>query len=287
MANELALTAITRSSFSFNSVRSDFEGWLKDAGSSEVTIRSYVAAIQKWLKVLALNPGVRPVVMWQRSQLSASTKRVIGYACRRYEMFASEVMGERIDLGIPSRLPVASRPNPKPISDKHLRELSIAAKKLFPLETSFSFRAWLHFLNETGCRRTESEIDWSCVRLVAPQCCGAREDRGARTASKSQDDSNPAIFISPQEIGSMDGMSVAKVERRSSILALQKSCPEDRSAGSSASLAASSTTDKAVQFNARKQSSPRAFFCWPIESISLQYYYRVSLEEKRNLLTVK
>ena len=84
-------------------------------------------------------------------------------ACRRYEMFASEVMGERIDLGIPSRLPVASRPNPKPISDKHLRELSIAAKKLFPLETSFSFRAWLHFLNETGCRRTESEIDWSCV----------------------------------------------------------------------------------------------------------------------------
>src|SRR5271165_1001134 len=104
------------------------------------------------------------------------------------------------------------------------------------------------------------------LRLVAPQCCAAREDRGARTASKSQDDSNPAIFISPQEIGSMDGMSVAKAERRSSILALQKSCREDRSPRSSASLAASSTTDKAVQFNARKQSSPRAFFCWPIES---------------------
>ena len=65
----------------------------------------------------------------------------------------------------------------------------------------------------------------------------------------------------------MDGMSVAKAERRSSILALQKSCREDRSPRSSASLAASSTTDKAVQFNARKQSSPRAFFCWPIESI--------------------
>ena len=65
----------------------------------------------------------------------------------------------------------------------------------------------------------------------------------------------------------MDGMSVAKAERRSSILALQKSCREDRSPGTSASLAASSTTDKAVQFNARKQSSPRAFFCRPIESI--------------------
>ena len=175
MSEEVVLTvinetAIKGTTFSFDSVRSEFEGWLKDAGASQTTIRSYAAAIQKWLKVLALSPGVRPAVVWQRSQLSASTKRVIGYACRRYEMFASEVMGERIDLGIPSRLPVASRPNPKPISDKDLRELSIAAKKLFPLETSFSFRAWLHFLNETGCRRTESEIDWSCVdsQLLIP-----------------------------------------------------------------------------------------------------------------------
>lgn len=144
MSEQLVLTAINETAikgttFSFDSVRSEFEGWLKDAGASQTTIRSYAAAIQKWLKVLALSPGVRPAVVWQRSQLSASTKRVIGYACRRYEMFASEVMGERIDLGIPSRLP--------------------------------------------------------------------------------------------------------------------------------ASLAASSPTDKAVQFNARKQSSPRAFFCWPIESI--------------------
>src|SRR5208283_3451855 len=154
MSEEVVLTVINGTAFSFNSVRSEFEGWLKDAGASQTTIRSYAAAIQKWLRVLALSPEVRPAVVWQRSQLSASTKRVIGYACRRCEMFASEVMGERIDLGIPSRLPVASRPNPKPISDKDLRELSIAAKKLFPLETSFSFRAWLHFLNETGCRRT-------------------------------------------------------------------------------------------------------------------------------------
>ena len=154
MSQELVLTGINRTSFSFNSVRSDFEGWLKDAGASQTTIRSYAAAIQKWLKILALSPGVRPAVVWQRSQLSASIKRVIGYACRRYSTFTSEVLGDRIDLGIPSRLPAASRPNPKPISDKHLRELGIAAKQLFPIETSYSFRVWLQFVNETGCRRS-------------------------------------------------------------------------------------------------------------------------------------
>ena len=162
MSQELVLTVIN-TTFEFNSVRNDFESWLRDAGASEVTIRSYVAAIQKWLKILALNPGVRPVVVWQRSNASASVKRVVGYACRRYTIFASEVFDQRIDLGIPSRLPAASRPNPKPISEKHLRELGIAAKQLFPVETSLSFRVWIQFLNETGCRRSESEIDWSCI----------------------------------------------------------------------------------------------------------------------------
>jgi hypothetical protein len=95
MFQELVLTGIN-TTFTFNSVQSDFEGWLKDAGASEVTIRSYVAAIQKWLKVLALSPTVRPVVVWQRSQLSASVKRVVGYACRRYATFASEASGSMI-----------------------------------------------------------------------------------------------------------------------------------------------------------------------------------------------
>ena len=163
MSDGLVLTVINRTTLSFNSVRSEFEGWLHDAGASQTTIRSYVAAIQKWLKILDLSPGVCPATVWQRSQLSASIRRVVGYACRRYSTFTSAVLGEGIDLGIPSRLPTASRPNPKPISDKHLRELGIAAKQLFPIETSFSFRVWLQFVNETGCRRTESEIDWNSI----------------------------------------------------------------------------------------------------------------------------
>jgi len=105
-------------------------------------------------------------------------------------------------------------------------------------------------------------IDWLRRSVVVRGKTG-----GARTAAESQDDSNPSIFIPPEKIGALDRMPVADAERRSPILPVQESCREDRPIGSSASLAASSTTDKAVQFNARKQSSPRAFFCWPIESI--------------------
>jgi hypothetical protein len=69
--------------------------------------------------------------------------------------FATTIRGShriirmRKRLGIPSRLPAASRPNPRPISDSELQQLSIVAKKLFPPETSLSFCVWLQFTNET------------------------------------------------------------------------------------------------------------------------------------------
>jgi integrase len=286
MAQPLVLTAIN-TTFTFCSVRSDFERWLKDAGASEITVRSYVAAVQKWLKVLALSPEVRPAVIWQRSQLSASIKRVVGYACRRYEMFAAEVLGQRIDLGIPSRLPVASRPNPKPISDKHLRELCIAAKQLFPVETSFSFRVWLQFLNETGCRRSESEIDWSSVdwlhrSVVVRGKTGERELPLSRkmiralqflfrrrrsapwTGCRSQILSAGVLYClfkkAADKIGRPDLRPHLMRHRR-----LTRLC--------SSALGANPLL--VLSFAGQSSLS------------SLQYYYRVSLEEKRRLLTVK
>jgi hypothetical protein len=68
----------------------------------------------------------------------------------------------------------------KPISDDGLQQLSRAAKKLFPRETALSFRVWLHFLDETGCRRSESEIDWTAIdwsrhSVVVSGKTGARE----------------------------------------------------------------------------------------------------------------
>ncbi|MBV8279873.1 MAG: site-specific integrase [Verrucomicrobia bacterium] len=286
MSQELVLTAIN-TTFKFCSVRSDFEGWLKDAGASEITIRNYVAAIQKWLKVLALSPEERPAVIWQRSQMSASIKRVVGYACRRYAMFAAEVLGQRIDLGTPSRLPVASRPNPKPICDKQLRELSIAAKKIFPKETSISFRVWLQFLNETGCRRSESEIDWSSIdwlrrSVIVRGKTGERELPLSRkmirtlqflfrrrrsapwTGCRSQMLSAGVLYClfkkAAEKIGRPDLRPHLMRHRR-----LTRLC--------SSALG----TDPLLVLSFAGQSSLS----------SLQYYYRVSLEEKRRLLTVK
>ncbi len=287
MSQELVLTVINRTSLSFNSVRSEFEAWLHDAGASQTTIRSYVAAIQKWLKILALSPGVRPTLVWQRSRLSASIRRVVGYACRRYSTFALEVLGEGIDLGIPSRLPTASRPNPKPISDKHLRELGIAAKQLFPVETSFSFRVWLQFVNETGCRRTESEIDWNSIDWLR-RCVVVRGKTGERelplirrmirslqflflrrgsapwTGSRSQKLSAGVLYCLFKKAAQKIGRPVLRPHllrhRR-----LTRLC----------SSALGSNPLLVLSFAGQSSLS------------SLQYYYRVSLEEKRSLLTVK
>ena len=286
MSEPLVLTAIN-TTFTFRSVRSDFEGWLKDAGASETTIRSYVAAIQKWLKILALSPEVRPAVVWQRSQLSASIKRVVGYACRRYAMFAAEVLGQRIDLGIPSRLSVASRPNPKPISDNQLRELSIASKKIFPKETSISFRVWLQFLNETGCRRSESEIDWSSVDWLRRSVV-VRGKTGERELPLSRKMIRTLQFLFRRR------RSVPWTGCRSQIL----------SAGVLYCL-----FKKAAEKIGRPDLRPHLIrhrrltrlcssvlgtnpllvlsFAGQSSLSSLQYYYRVSLDEKRRLLTVK
>jgi hypothetical protein len=77
MSQELVLTVINET-FEFNSVRNEFEGWLKDSGASGVTVRSYLAAVQKWLKILALHPRVRPAVVWQRSTFcSGETRRSV------------------------------------------------------------------------------------------------------------------------------------------------------------------------------------------------------------------
>jgi hypothetical protein len=162
MSQELVLTVINESK-RFESIRSEFATRLTTCGASNITVANYCAAIRRWLGVLAQNPGVRPALLWQRALLSSAMKRITGYACRRYTAFLEEVLGESIHPGIPSRLPAASRPNPRPISDSELQQLSIVAKKLFPPETSLSFRVWLQFTNETGCRRTEGDIDWDSV----------------------------------------------------------------------------------------------------------------------------
>jgi integrase len=212
---------------------------------------------------------------------------VVGYACRRYATFASEVLGERIDLGIPSRLPAASRPNPKPISDKEFRKLSIAAKQLFPIETSFSFRVWLQFLNETGCRRSESEIEWSCIDWLRRSVV-VRGKTGERELPLGRKMIRTLQFLFLRR------RSVPWTGCRSQVLSAAVLYTLFKKAA--VAIGRPDLRPHLMRHRRLTKLCSSALGCNPLLVLSfagqsslssLQYYYRVSLEEKRRLLTVK
>ena len=77
MPVELVLTAINTTTSTFDSVRADFEEWLKGVGASEITARNYCAAIRRWLETLTSNTDLRPAIVWQRASLPPTMKRMI------------------------------------------------------------------------------------------------------------------------------------------------------------------------------------------------------------------
>ena len=140
-----------------------FEKWLFGSGASPVTVENYSRAVTAWLGVLEANEG-HPGAIWGRWNVGIATKRMTGFACRRYAEYVEETSGETLDLGIPKRLPAASRPNPQPVSDDDLGKLLRTAKAILPQETGFSVRVWLRFIESLGLRRSESEISWNDVK---------------------------------------------------------------------------------------------------------------------------
>jgi integrase len=140
-----------------------FKEWLKETGASDVTIQNYTRAVVRWSLVLEENKSLRPAEVWRQSHTTRAMKRMTGYACRRWSEFCRSVFDETADFGVPSRLPSGSTPNPRPVTNDEFRRLLLAAKQILPRRTSYSFRAWLHFCEQTGVRRTESDIDWNSV----------------------------------------------------------------------------------------------------------------------------
>lgn len=103
-----------------------------------------------------------------------------GYSCRQYEEFTRQVFGIRDDTGVPTRLPNYPRVNPREVTNREKRQLLLAAKFLLPIETAFSFRCWLQFLDETAARRGESvihfeQIDWQRNTVMLRGKTGIRE----------------------------------------------------------------------------------------------------------------
>ena len=158
METKRVLTSLNTSSAEKDQIEG-FKTWLAETGASEATVGNYGRAVGVWLEILK-GSELRPAAAWLRWPAPKSIKRLTGYASRRYAEYLKAMTGEGIDLGVPERLPAASKPAPRPVSDGELEALLMTAKRLLPRSTSFSFRVWLRLLDELGVRRGESDLTW-------------------------------------------------------------------------------------------------------------------------------
>jgi integrase len=284
MTNNVALTSINESA-RFELVRDDFGTWLKSSGASDVTVTTYLALTGKWLRSLNEDQGNRPAIVWQRSQMPESMKRLTGYACRRYRASVFEVLGEEIELGVPSRLPIGTRPNPNPISDDDLQGLHRAAKKLYPRETALSFRVWLHFMNETSCRRSESDIDWPAINW-SQRSVLVRGKTGERELPLSSQMMRRLQFLflrggsypwSGYRGQRLSGQVLYYLLKRAAKFIGRSELTPHLIRHRRLTKLCSSETNSLLILSFAGSSS----------LASLQYYYRVSLEERRRLLDLK
>jgi integrase len=142
----------------------NFATWLLETGASRITAENYGRAVVRWLGIMQTHSSLRPAQVWLRWSGTPAMKRITGYALRRWREYNESILGLLIDIGVPSRLPAASAPRPRPISDQELRLLRLKAKSLLPVRIGNSFRVWLAMVEELGLRRSESEIGWDQVQ---------------------------------------------------------------------------------------------------------------------------
>lgn len=158
---ELVLTAFNTS----EGAEPSFAAYLEGLGSSPVTVRTYSRLAAAWIGRVKAADGQTPAALWLRWGAPPQIKRLTGYACRAYARFSREILGREVDLGVPSRLPAASRPRPHAPGDDALRSLRLAAKRSLPLETGYTMRVWIALVDALGLRRSESDVSWRQIDL--------------------------------------------------------------------------------------------------------------------------
>jgi hypothetical protein len=62
-----------------------FRDWLSDTGASNVTVSNYYRAVVRWIRLLRENQGVKPSEVWWGWTANKATKRLAGFACRRFQ----------------------------------------------------------------------------------------------------------------------------------------------------------------------------------------------------------
>jgi integrase len=157
-----------------------FETWLSQTGSTPVTARIYRKGVERWLGEIEDDPDSPQAIQWLQWTASPSVKRSTGYALRSFQAFLNSSFAGAAQLWTPRRLPPASRPRPRDVSDSMIRDLCFAAKRLFGKETGFTVRIWIRWLAESGVRRSESQIgwediDWKRMSVIVNGKTGSRE----------------------------------------------------------------------------------------------------------------
>ncbi len=284
METEHVLTLLNTSSAENDQVEG-FENWLAETGASEVTVENYGRGVRVWLETLK-GSELRPAAAWLRWQAPKSIKRLTGFACRRYSEYFKAMTGESIDLGVPERLPAASKPAPRPVSDSELKALLIAAKRILPRSTSFSFRVWLRLMEELGVRRGESDLTWGSFNF-GEQTVRVNGKTGPRELPLSAKLSRCLLWLRRRNracpwLGARgQRLSVGVLYNEFKRLAATVGAPELRphhlrhrrlTALCKSSLGANQLL--VLSFSGHAHVS------------SLQYYYHVTLDEKRALLEV-
>jgi integrase len=142
-----------------------FSAWLIQQNASASTIRHYLRACGRWIDILDQSQVAAPIA-WLQWTAPDAEKRLTGFAIRKYQQFASEVLGEVAAYGVPRKLPASSRPDPHPVERADIRKMRLAARTCFrDAHTSYVVRVFLATVDELALRRTEAFFDWDDVRF--------------------------------------------------------------------------------------------------------------------------
>lgn len=144
-----------------------FENYLSQLGRSGKTVTEYSRSVKQYLAYLDSLTGMPSTTAWLNWTVSNQQKRLTGYAVKAYSEFLREFQPDASrNFGIPSRLPAATRPDPKPLDDPEevVRKLVQIAKKILPRDSYISLRVFVRVLRELATRRSEAGgIGWNDI----------------------------------------------------------------------------------------------------------------------------
>ena len=151
-----------------------FESWLRQSGSTPVTTRIYRKGVERWLGEMEDDPDSPQAIKWLQWTASPSVKRSTGYALRSFQAFLNNSFAGTAQLWIPSRLPPASRPRPRDVSDSVIRDLCFAAKQVLCRETSLTMRIWIRMAGRVRCAQVRKPDRMGEHQLGENECNGTR-----------------------------------------------------------------------------------------------------------------